>query len=221
MPRRASPRPRVHLRRPHRKAPRRVLRLPLGSCLVAFLSLGALPAGGAGQAAPLVVEARVGAAVPALSFADGSRAREGVEAGPSFSVEIGVSGSSRRTFTVGFSQHRFGCGEPECAGDRPYVATGMNVGLRLNLRSTGDVIPWLRLAGRSTRVELPARGERPAVASELGFGGEVGAGLYVGTFRSLALNPGVRLAAVNTGLPGGGLLRMRYWVADLGVSLAF
>jgi hypothetical protein len=144
-----------------------------------------------------------------------------VESGPSFSVEVAVSGSSRRTLTVGFSQHRFGCGEPECAGDRPYVATGMNVGLRLNLRSTGDVIPWLRLAGRSTRVELPARGERPAAASELGFGGEVGAGLYVGTFRSLAFNPGVRLAAVNTGLPGGGLLRMRYWVADLGVSLAF
>lgn len=199
----------------------RLLRPTLLPTLVALLVLSAAPGAAAGQAAPLVVEVRGGASVPALSFADGERTGEGVSAGPSFSVDFAFSGSSRRTLTVGFSQHRFGCEEVGCADGGAYVATGMNLGVRLNLRTTGDVIPWLLLGGRSVRVELPERGARPRGLSTLGFGGEAGVGVYIGTFRSLALNPGFRMAAVNTELPGGELLRMRYWVADLGLSLAF
>lgn len=189
--------------------------------LLASLALLLAPAVAAAQAAPLVVEVRGGASVPVLSFADGDRPGEGVGGGPSLSVEFAFSGSSRRTLTVGFSQHRFACEDAGCAANEEYVATGMNLGLRLNLATTGDVIPWIRLGGRSVRVELPERGTRPAGTSKLGFGGEAGVGIYIGTFRSLALNPGFRVAAVNTRLPGGETLRMRYWVADLGFALAF
>lgn len=188
--------------------------------LLATLLL-ALPAAGRAQAAPLVVEIRGGASVPVGSFADGERVGEGVAGGPSLTVDFALARSSRRTLTVGFSQHRFGCGDAGCSADGRYVATGVNLGLRLNLVPTGDVIPWLRLGGRSVRVELPERAARPAGTSKLGFGGEVGAGVYIGAFQSFALNPGFRLAAVNTELPGGELLRMRYWVADLGFALAF
>lgn len=188
---------------------------------LALLSALAAPAPAAAQASPLVVEVRGGASVPAFSFADGTRPGEGVSAGPSVSVDIAVSGDSRRTFIAGFSQHRFGCDELGCPEDESYVATGVNLGWRWNLTTSGDVIPWVRLAGRTVRVELPERDAGAEAVSDLGFGGEVGAGVYIGTFSRLALNPGVRLAATNSGLPGGGVLRLRYWVADLGLALAF
>lgn len=188
--------------------------------LLAALLL-ALPVAARAQAAPLVVEVRGGASVPFGSFADGGRVGEGVEGGPSFTVDFALARSSRRTLTLGFSQHRFGCEAAGCSADGSYVATGVNLGLRFNLVPTGDVVPWLRLGGRSVRVELPERGSHPAGTSKLGFGGEVGAGIYIGAFQSFALNPGFRVAAVNTELPGGELLRMRYWVADLGFALAF
>ena len=52
-------------------------------------------------------------------------------------------------------------------------------------------------------------------------GGEAGIGLYIGVFSPVALVPGIRVTAVNTELPGGSLLRMRYVVADVALALAF
>jgi len=190
--------------------------LPLATLL---LLVGAVDA--SAQASPLVVEFRGGAAVPAFSFSDGNRPGEGVGVGASFGVEVALAQGARRSLTVGFSQHRFACEELGCPSSEPFVATGMNVGMRVNLRTTGEVIPWVRLGGRSVRVELPERDGAPAGTSKLGYGGEVGAGLYIGTFGAVAFDPGIRFTATNTELPSGDLLRLRHWVADLGFVLAF
>ena len=187
------------------------------AALAVFLAASALDA----QAAPLVLEARGGAAMPIGSFDDGVRPGEGVGTDTSFGLGFALSGSGRRTITAGFSQHRFGCRDAGCRIGGTYVATGVDVGLRLNLATTGDVIPWVRVAGLTTRVELDDHPEWPDGVSELGFGGEAGVGVYIGMVQQIALNPGVRFAAVNTELPGGGLLRMRFLVADLGVAVAF
>jgi hypothetical protein len=190
--------------------------------LGAFLALVLLlPVGAAGQAAPLVLEVRGGAAVPFSAFANGDRVGEGVAAGPSLAVEFGLARSARSTLLLGFSQDRYGCENAGCASGESYVATGMNVGMRVNLRTTGSVIPWIGVVGRSVRVELPERGGRPAGTSDLGFGAEARAGIFIGAWGPVAVNPAIRVAALNTDLPGGDLLRMRSWTADLGFVLAF
>jgi hypothetical protein len=61
----------------------------------------------------------------------------------------------------------------------------------------------------------------PEGVSSLGWGGEVGLGVYLGATSSVSLNPGIRLVAVNTELPGGSVIHMRTIVADLGLALAF
>ncbi len=179
----------------------------------------------AAQAAPLVVEVRAGASSPLASFATGSRAGEGTDAGASFALDLVLTGETRRALYVGFSQNRFGCGGAGCAGDAQYVATGFAVGFRWDLRTRGSVIPWVRLGGITTSVETPdgitLSADQAEGVSDLGYGAEMGLGVYIGTDRRVALNPGVRFSAINTGLPDGGLLRMRYLVADLAITLSF
>ena len=53
--------------------------------------------------------------------------------------------------------------------------------------------------------------------SDLGVGGELGAGFRVRLTERLGVNPGVRFALLNTRLEDGDLLRMRYWVVDVGL----
>ncbi|MFQ5537261.1 MAG: hypothetical protein ACE5GJ_07385 [Gemmatimonadota bacterium] len=187
--------------------------------------LVALPAGGGGdlraQAAPLTVELRGGAAVPFGSFAHGTEIGEGTEADASFGVDFAFSGAGRRTATLGFSQHRFRCRKAGCPPGSSFVATNLEAGLRLNLVTRGEIVPWVRGGVLTTRVELDPLPGSPGGTSRAGFGGEVGLGVYFGAFRTVAFNPGVRITAVNTRLPGGALLRMRYWVVDLGISVAF
>ncbi|MEQ8331111.1 MAG: hypothetical protein RH859_11690 [Longimicrobiales bacterium] len=198
-------------------------RVPIRAAHLAVASFLAVmsPSAAAGQAAPLVLEARSGSAVPLGSFDDGVRPGEGTGAGFSFGLGFAYSGSGRRTTTFGFAQHRFPCRDAGCRVGESWVATAFDVGVRLNLATSGDVIPWIRLAGLAARTELDAHPDYRGDVTELGFGGEAGIGLYIGAFESVALNPGVRAAAVNTGLPGGGVLRMRYLVADLGLAVAF
>jgi hypothetical protein len=97
----------------------------------------------------------------------------------------------------------------------------VDAGLQINLVTRGSIVPWVRFGGLTTRVESPGLPGSPEGVSSLGWGGEVGLGLYVGATRPVALNPGIRLVAVNTELPGGSLMRMRYIAADLGLALAF
>ena len=173
------------------------------------------------QASPLVLEIHGGASVPVSSFADGARVGEGTAAAGSFGLDLAFSGSGWRTLYVGFSQHRFGCQDAGCSAGTNYIATGFDVGLRFNLWSTGPVAPWIRLGAVTTRVEVPSFANIEEGVSALGLGGEVGIGLYIGTSSPIALVPGIRATAVNTKLPGGSLLHMRYVVADLALALSF
>ena len=173
------------------------------------------------QAAPLVIEVRAGASKPLASLASGSGPGEGTETGASFGLDLVVPGEGRRALFVGFSQHRFGCDAAGCARGGQYVATGFDLGFRWDLRTRGSVIPWIRLGAVTTRVEVPDLPAPDTGVSKLGIGGEVGLGVYIGASSPVALNPGIRFSAVNTELPGGGLLRMRYLVADFAITLAF
>lgn len=186
----------------------------------ALLGSGAVPSRVGAQGSPLNVEARVGAAVPLSSFADGDGVGEGAGAGLGFGVEVTLGGG-RRAGYAGFSQLRFGCAEAGCPAGKPYVATGVNAGVRLALASGARVIPWVGAGLLTTRVESPGVRESPAGVSELGFGGEVSAGLWVRAGRSLALSPALRAARVGTDLPGGARLSLRYAVLDLGLALTF
>jgi hypothetical protein len=132
-----------------------------------------------------------------------------------------MSGSGRRATSVGFSQHRFGCEGHGCGGGEAYLATGFDVGFRLDLRTTGSIIPWFRLGGITTQVEAPMSVVGTSDPSSTGLGGEVGLGVYIGATSAVALVPSVRYAAVNTELPDGRRLRMRYVVADVALALAF
>ena len=196
----------------------------IGHRLVLLLTtLCALTAPGAlgAQASPLVLELHGGAATPISSFANGGRVGEGAATATSFGVAFALAGSGRRTFYGGFSEHRFDCESAGCAGSGEYVATGFDVGLRFNLRSTGSVVPWIRLGVVTSRVDVPLMPGALEGTSALGVGGEAGIGLYIGVSSPLALVPGIRVTAVNTELPGGSLLRMRYVVADVALALAF
>jgi hypothetical protein len=190
--------------------------------LTAWVALALFPpSGAAGQAAPLVVEVRGGVAVPVGSFADGNALGEGTSQGASMGLDFAFSGSGRRTFYVGFSQHRFACRDAGCLAGGRYVATGFNAGFRFALITRGSFIPWMRLGGVTSQLESPGVGLTPEGVGKVGFGGEAGLGVYLGAWSSVALNPGVRLTRVVTRLPGGTRLDMRYVVADIGFSLAF
>jgi hypothetical protein len=196
-----------------------------GSCgiVLAVVAAGIALAPGVllAQAAPLVVEVRAGAALPVSALAAGTAPGEGVKAGPSFGVDFAMSGQGRRTVYAGFSQHRFACAGAGCPSGDSYVATSLDVGFRFSLVTRGPVIPWIRLGGTTLRMETPALPDGPAGVSDRGYGGEVGMGVYVGAWSSVALNPGVRFTTASTRLPGGDDLTLRFVVADLGLSLAF
>lgn len=192
-----------------------------GIVLCALVAAVALPRTVSAQAAPLVVEVRTGAAVPLAGLADGSAPGEGVTAGASFGVDFAVSGRGRRSIYAGFSQHRFDCADAGCASGGRFVATTLDLGFRFSLLTRGPVVPWLRLGGLTMRMETPELPDGPAGLSDRGYGGEVGAGLYVGAWNVVAFNPGVRFTAIGTRLPGGSDLAMRFLVADLGLSLSF
>lgn len=183
------------------------------------LTLGA--SGLAAQESPLVAEGHVGAALPVASFASGSRTGEGAEAGLSFGVDFALPGGGRWTPYVGFAQHRFACEGAGCSTDGRYVATGFHGGLRFAVVTGRSLVPWIRVGAVTTRVETADLAGPGAGVSDLAVGAEVGVGVHVGAASQIALNPSVRLAALNTELPGGALLRIRYLVADLALVLSF
>lgn len=197
------------------------MRYGFGWLALAGLLASLVPSSARAQASPLVVEVRGGASSSVAHFRSGTRVGEGVGSGASFGVDFILSGRGRRSTYVGFSQHRFDCVNAGCETGGRYVATGLDGGFRLSLCTRCLVSPWVRLGALTTRVESGGLPGSPAGVSRLGFGGEAGIGVYIGARRAVALNPGLRFAAVNTELPGGALLRMRYAVLDVGLALAF
>ena len=199
-----------------------MLRLHPRSLALGVLVLAlATPGRSAAQDAALAVEVLGGASVPVASFASGLGLGEGTETAPSFGVLFTMTGQGHRTTYFGFGQHRFGCVDAGCPSGGQYVATGLDVGFRIKLIEKGSVLPWLSVGGLTTRVEFPGLSGGPRGVSSLGYGGEAGAGLYIGAGRSFALNPQVRFATVGVDLPDQGRLTLRYVVASLGLVLAF
>lgn len=184
---------------------------------VAALTTGGLEA----QESALVLEARGGVAVPIGSFSTGQRTGEGTSPGASFGIDFALPGGGRWTPYVGFSQHRFPCADAGCAAEGRYVATGFHGGFRLAPFPSAGVIPWLRVGAVTSHLETDGLGGPNAGRTQLGVGAEVGVGVHIGGASRFALNPAVRAVAMNTRLPGGDLLRMRYLVGDLGLALAF
>lgn len=168
-----------------------------------------------------MLDLRGGVAVPAGSFADGVRTGEGTTAGPTLGAAFVLRRSDRRTVYAGFSQHRFGCVAAGCAEGGRYVATGFDLGMRFALLPGHTFVPWIRLGAITTRVETRDLPAPDAGVSDLGFGGEAGIGVYIGPNSSVALNPAVTFSAVNSDLPGGATLRLRYLTATIAVVLAF
>lgn len=178
------------------------------------------------QDAPLVLEAQVGVALPSSDFADGAGPGEGATAGPSLALTFALPGDGWRTRYAGFSQHRFGCEAAGCDADGRYVATGFNVGVRIVPVNRGPIIPWIRLGAVTTRVETGDLAATPASApdagvSDLGFGGEAGVGVLVRLGRSVGWSATGLFTSVDTDLPGGATLSMRYLTAQTGFSLLF
>lgn len=188
---------------------------------VALVALFVLTPDLSAQAARFALEFRGGAGIPAPPLSDGGRRGEGAAVGPSFGLSFGVTARPGRTTTVGFSQHRFACEDAGCDEGGSYVATNVEAGFRYNLRIDPTLMPWIRIGALTTRVELDDHPDHRDALSDLGYGGEIGAGLLLRPNSAIAFSPGVRYTAVNSGLPGGGLLRMRYVVGDLGLVIAF
>jgi hypothetical protein len=189
--------------------------------LVALLGLFLATVPATGQDRPLLLEVHGGAVVPTGSFADGRRPGEGTSAGPSFRTAFALRRGGRGTYYAGFSQHRFGCEGAGCASDGRYVATGFDLGVRIALLQGHPVIPWVRIGGITTRVETDDLPEPDSGVSDLGFGGEAGFGVYIGRNSAVALNPSVTFSAVNSELPGGSTLRLRFVTMTIGLVFAF
>lgn len=180
----------------------------------------------AAQDAPLLVEAQGGAAIPFGDLKDGQGPGMGTATGVSLSVVLAVPSEGWRTIYAGFSQHRFGCEAAGCDVDGRYVATGFNLGFRIVPVREGPVVPWIRLGVITTRVEtgdLSASPESAADAglTDLGFGGEAGVGILVPLGRSVGWSATGLVSAVDSDLPGGASLPLRYFTAHTGLTLLF
>ena len=184
--------------------------------LLLQLGAGSVPLEAQG---PLSLEARVGASLPVGSYRSATLA----EPGPGFGLHFVYRRSARRSFYIGFDQHRFGCDPESCRGE-DLVSTGWTVGTRLRLRPETAFMPWLGLGMLFDRLEGelgPADAALADQVSDLGLGGEVGVGALVRVGGRFSASPGVRYRLVNTRFDDAGLVRLRYLVADLGIVLGF
>jgi hypothetical protein len=191
----------------------------LASALAAVAAPLAAPAAGQDYP-PLVVEARVGAAIPTASFRTGPDAGGAIARAPSFGLHFVYRGPSGWGPYVGFSQHRFDCRADGCPAAE-YVATSWDLGMQRTLGARNHA--WVRLGfvfGRMER-DFAAPGGPRRRTSMLSAGPEAGLGFRVPVRGRLSLTPGARWAWLNTQFDDGPLVRMRWLAADLGVALGF
>lgn len=190
------------------------------------VAAGATAAPADAQLARLSLEARGGVSVPMRGFREGAAPGGGLERAPTFGATLVTRNLNGWGVALGFAQSRFACAGdgPACAtpGGDGYVATDVELG---GLRSFGEgrVAPWIRAGLVFGRTEYDAMGpagmERRL--TDLAAGGSAGAGVAVRVGGRWGVSPGLRFAWMNTHVPGAGVLRMRYLLADVGVLLNF
>ena len=191
-------------------------RMSVGFALLATF----VPQGRASAQAPLTLEVRAGVLAPVAGSREGRNRGGRIGPAGSFGVLFAIERSATRQFYLGFSQHRLDCTDDGCGGDGRYIATAWDLGMRFDLRAL-DPVPWLRLGVTIPRVERERPAPLDAEVSSLGVGVEAGLGVRFGVGGRLSLSPGVRFGAVDTDLPSGGTLRLRYLAADLGLVVEF
>lgn len=203
-------------------APQRIL------MVVAALVAG-IVAPAVAQDAPLILEIHGGAAIPFGDLAEGAEAGTGTDTGPTLAVRFAFPGGGWRTLYVGFSQHRFECHAEGCVPDDiyrdRYVATGFNVGLRVVPVRSHRVTPWIGVGAITTHVETRAASVIPENidrgVSDLGFGLEGGAGLSVHLGGSFAWSAAGLASWVDSTLPNGSTLPLRFVSVQTGITLLF
>jgi hypothetical protein len=169
---------------------------------------------------PLVVEGRVGAALPLGSFRTGPDQGGAISGRPSFGLHFVYRGGSGWGPYIGFTQNRFDCAADGCPGAE-YVGTTWDLGMQRTIDRAGRL--WIRTGALFGRVERDFDSAQGAQrrTSRLSAGLDAGVGVRIPVRGRLALTPGVRYDWLNTRFPDGPLLRMRWLTADLGVALGF
>jgi len=149
----------------------------------------------------------------------------GFDGAASADASFGVHFVLRRgliSYLAGFSEHRFGCTAGRCGEAVDFVSTAWDLGIRVNLRATG-IVPWVSVGASAAifdaRVDTGTGVQRES--SERGWGFEAGAGILIPVRGPFALNPGVRYGRSDVDFASRGTLETRYFIADLGLVLAF
>src|SRR5262245_63878422 len=109
----------------------------VGRPALLLLALAARPLAGQDYP-PLVVEGRVGAALPVRSFRTGPDVGGDIEPAPTFGLHFVYRAPSGWGPYIGFSQHRFDCGADDCPGAE-YVATMWDTGMQRTVGRNGPV----------------------------------------------------------------------------------
>lgn len=201
-------------------------RMRLGTLVLLLSSsflVAATPAEAQGR---LTLELRGGVSVPSGGLGKGPLEAGELGAGPAFGMRFSLRRSRWVDLYAGFSELRFDCGADGCAGDGRLVSTVWNVGANLRARS-GLWGPWLRVGLVAGAAEFetadPDGGSTSTVSrvTDTGVGGEIGTGWRIRLADAWGVSPGVRYSRWDARVDEGTLYRMSYWVADLGLVLAF
>jgi len=179
------------------------------------------PSRGGAQISPLQWEVRGGAWIPNADLVGAQGFEGAASADASFGVHF-VLRSGLISYVVGFSEHRFACTRMRCGEAVDFVSTAWDLGMRVNIRTAG-IVPWVSL-GASAALFDARVGTGNGVqreSSDRGWGYEAGAGLLIPVGGPFALNPGVRYGRSDVDFASRGHLETRYFIADVGLVLAF
>lgn len=211
-------RPQPPLARPH--TPTLPVRSKL-SCWTLLLALHAWTPGLVAQDPVLTVSAEPGWTIPTGDFSSGSGPGEGVEGAATLGVNFTLHGEGWRSWYAGFSHRRFACESAGCDPGDAYRATGFNLGLLAVFARRRPLQPFLRLGAVTTRVETRSLPAPDGGVSDLGFGGEAGAGLMIFPQSPISLTPSLTVTRISSTLPGGDSLQLEYLTASVALVFAF
>ena len=195
----------------------------LPTTALAIILVGSLliPSRGGAQISPLRWEVRGGAWIPNGDLVGAPGFEGAASADASFGVHF-VLRSGLISYVVGFSEHHFGCTAGQCVEAVDFISTAWDLGLRVNLRAAG-IVPWVSLGASAAlfdaRVDTGNGVQREG--SDRGWGYEAGAGFLIPVGGPFALNPGVRYGRSDVDFASRGTLETRYFIADVGLVLAF